>query len=112
MDLLFSVLIALHVVVCLILVVLILLQPGEGRGLSETFGGGMAESIFGSKASAFLTKSTAMFATLFFVICISLTILTARKTQSVFEGYGPVGQQQAEQAGHEPADSPSEAVKE
>jgi preprotein translocase subunit SecG len=81
----FTILLTLHVIISLILIGLVLLQPGEGRGLSETFGGGMAESLLGSKASNFLTKATAVFATLFFVVSISLTALTARSTKSVFE---------------------------
>ena len=71
----FIVLIIVHVVVSLILIALVLLQPGEGKGLSETFGGGVAESILGSKANSFLIKATAVMAAIFFVICITLTVM-------------------------------------
>ena len=107
----FTILLALHVIICLALIGLILLQPGEGRGLSETFGGGMAESLLGSKATSFLTKSTAVFATLFFVVCISLTILTAQRTQSVFEGMKTDDTATQEQTAEETAPSqPAEPV--
>jgi preprotein translocase subunit SecG len=81
----FIFLIALHVIVCLALIAFVLLQQGDGGGIAGAFGGGMAESFLGAKASSFLTKSTTIFAVLFFVICISLTALTAKKTQSIFD---------------------------
>jgi len=81
----FTFLISLHVVICIALIAFVLLQQGDGGGIAGAFGGGMAESFLGAKASKFLTKSTAVFAVLFFVICISLTMLTAKKTQSLFE---------------------------
>ncbi len=101
----FTILIALHVVVCLILVGLVLMQQGDGGGIAGAFGGGMAESFLGAKASKFLTKGTALFAILFFVICISLTILTAKKTESLFDDTQALGQEQVEQeaASAEPA---------
>ena len=81
----FTFLIALHVVVCIALIAFVLMQQGDGGGIAGAFGGGVAESFLGAKAPKFLTKSTTVFAILFFVICISLTMLTARKTQSLFE---------------------------
>ena len=99
----FTILITLHVIVCVILVVLVLMQQGDGGGIAGAFGGGMAESFLGAKASKFLTKGTAVFAVLFFVICISLTILTAKKTESLFEGPEAANQEQVEKAaGAEP----------
>ncbi len=81
----FTFLIALHVIICLALIAFVLLQQGDGGGIAGAFGGGVAESFLGAKASKFLTKSTTVLAVLFFVICISLTMLTAKKTQSLFE---------------------------
>ena len=94
----FTILIALHVVVCFILVGLVLMQQGDGGGIAGAFGGGMAESFLGAKASKFLVRATAVFAVLFFVICISLTMLTSKKTQSLFDDtkIAP-SQEQAEQ---------------
>jgi preprotein translocase subunit SecG len=106
----FAILLALHVIICLALIGLILLQPGEGRGLSETFGGGMAESLLGSKATSFLTKSTAVFAVLFFVVCISLTVLTAKQTQSVFEGVKTTDEVSQQLPTEEAASQPVEPV--
>lgn len=81
----FTLLIVLLIIVCVLLVILILLQPSEGRGLSDTFGGGVAESILGSKASSFLTRTTAVLAVLFFIICIALTIVSVKRSRSLFE---------------------------
>jgi len=81
----FIFLIILHVIICIVLITIILLQPSQGQGLSDTLGGGFAESILGSRASTFLTKATTVLATLFFVICLSVTILSAKRGKSLIQ---------------------------
>jgi len=81
----FIFLIILHVIICLVLITIILLQPGEGQGLSDTLGGGFTESILGSRASTFLTKATTILAILFFAICLSVTILSAKRGKSLIQ---------------------------
>jgi len=81
----FTFFIVVHVIICIVLIAIILLQPGQGQGLSETLGGGMAESILGSKASSFLTKTTTIFAILFFIVCLSVTILSVKRSKSLIK---------------------------
>ena len=81
----FIFLIILHVIICIVLITIILLQPGEGQGLSDTLGGGFAESILGSRASTFLTKATTVLAILFFVVCLSVTILSVKRSRSLIQ---------------------------
>ena len=60
------VIVILHVLVCLVLILVILLQAGRGQGLTgASFGGGNVQSILGTKASSFLTKATSVCAVLF-----------------------------------------------
>lgn len=83
----YGILIAIHVLACLILIAVILLQAGKGGGLAETFGGGGGgfQTLFGTKAPAFLTKATAIFAVAFLVTSLSLAILSARRGASLIE---------------------------
>jgi preprotein translocase subunit SecG len=76
-----------HIIVSLILVAMILLQAGKGGGLADTFGGGGSQvTIFGQKASAFLTKATTVSAVLFLCTSLSLAFLSSKKQRSIMEG--------------------------
>jgi preprotein translocase subunit SecG len=76
-----------HIIVSLILVAVILLQTGKGGGLAETFGGGGSSqtTIFGQKASAFLTKATEVSAVLFLCTSLSLAYLSSKRQKSIME---------------------------
>jgi preprotein translocase subunit SecG len=73
-----------HVLVCVFLIGVILLQGGRG-GLSETLGGGTAQSLFGGQVANVLTKVTAGVATVFVVTCLSLAYLSTMRGRSVIE---------------------------
>ena len=78
--------ICLHVIVCFVLIIVILLQAGRGQGLTgASFGGGNVQSLFGTKASSFLTKATSFCAILFLFTCIGLNILEVQKGRSLFK---------------------------
>ena len=69
-----KVLIVLHVLVALGIIGLVLLQHGKGADMGSGFGGGASSSLFGATGSAnFLSRTTAILATVFFVL--SLTAL-------------------------------------
>jgi preprotein translocase subunit SecG len=71
-----------HVVVAVVLIVLVLIQHGKGADMGAAFGTGSAGSLFGSSGSAnFLSRSTAVFATLFFITSLSLTYLYSHPEQ-------------------------------
>ena len=83
----YTILIVLHVVACLVLIAVILLQAGKGAGLSDIFsGGGTLNSIFGTKTNTFLTKITTVCAILFIVTCLGLTVLSSHRKVSLMEG--------------------------
>jgi preprotein translocase subunit SecG len=65
-----------HVVTAVVLVVLVLVQHGKGADMGAAFGTGSAGSLFGSSGSAnFLSRSTAVAATIFFITSLTLTYL-------------------------------------
>ena len=81
--------VCIHVVVCFVLIIVILLQAGRGQGLTGgSFGGGNVQSLFGTKASSFLTKATSVCAVLFLFTCIGLNILEVQKSRSLFKSPG------------------------
>ena len=62
-----------HIVVALGVIVLVLLQQGKGADMGAAFGSGSAGSLFGASGSAnFLSRSTAVLATLFFLTSLGL----------------------------------------
>jgi preprotein translocase subunit SecG len=72
----------LHVIVCIILVLVVLLQSGKGADLAGAFGGGATQTAFGSRGPAsFLSKMTTIAAIVFMLTSISLSMITT-KTQS------------------------------
>ncbi len=69
----------LHILVCIILIVLVLLQSGR-EGMGVIFGGGGNSSVFGSQgAGGILVKLTAFLAVMFVVTSLGYNILTANK---------------------------------
>ena len=75
--------IVIHVIVCVGLILLVLIQRGRGSGLVESFAG--VESMFGTKTSAFLTRTTTILSIVFFITCLSLAVLSVRKSKSLME---------------------------
>jgi preprotein translocase subunit SecG len=73
----------LHVIVCIILVLVVLLQSGKGADLAGAFGGGATQTAFGSRGPAsFLSKMTTAAAVVFMVTSISLSMISATKPEA------------------------------
>ena len=79
--------IVLHVIVCIGLIGIVLIQRGRGSGLVESFAG--VESMFGTKTSAFLTRTTTVLSILFFLTCLSLAILSIKQSRSLMRDIRP-----------------------
>ncbi|MFA7294920.1 MAG: preprotein translocase subunit SecG, partial [Candidatus Omnitrophota bacterium] len=73
--------IVLHVIACVVLIILVLIQRGRGAGLVESFAG--VESMFGTKTSAFLTRTTTIMSVVFFLTCLSLAVLSVKQSKSL-----------------------------
>jgi preprotein translocase subunit SecG len=71
-----NVIIIVHVLVALAIIGLVLLQHGKGADMGSGFGGGASSSLFGATGSAnFLSRATAVLATIFFVLSLVLAYL-------------------------------------
>lgn len=80
-----NVLIAIHVLCTIAIIALVLIQHGKGADAGAAFGGGgggASGSLFGSQGSAnFLSRTTAVIATIFFITSLSLTYLYSHTTR-------------------------------
>ena len=75
-----NVLIVAHVITALAIIGLVLLQHGKGADMGSGFGGGASSSLFGATGSAnFLSRTTAVLATLFFVLSLALAYVATKK---------------------------------
>jgi preprotein translocase subunit SecG len=106
--------IILHVVVCLALISIVLLQHGKGAGIGAAFGGS-SQTVFGSTGAApFLAKLTAVAAILFMLTSLGLTFLGRQQEVSVMKGLKakPAAQEQAPAPAPpaEPKDKPAAAT--
>jgi len=76
-------LLVLHVILSLGIITLVLLQKGAGASAGASFGGGSG-SVFGATGSAnFLSKTTAVFATAFFINSLVLAYLASHREVQV-----------------------------
>jgi preprotein translocase subunit SecG len=110
-----------HVLICIGLIIVVLLQTGKGAGLASVFGtgggggGSGGDSLFGSKGfGGVLAKATAVLAVAFMVSSISLSLIPlgrSRAQDSVLDRLeGPAaGAPQGQQA-PQPAQMPTEQV--
>src|SRR5512144_1540452 len=80
MDFWYVVAIVLHVLVALAIIGLVLLQHGKGADMGSGFGGGASGSLFGATGSAnFLSRTTAILATIFFLLSLALAYVATKK---------------------------------
>ena len=92
-----------HVLLCVFMIFVILLQPGKDAGMGAALGGGAATSAFGGRgAVTFLSKLTAICAALFFLTSLGLSFVGLRS--SVAAG-GPAPARPAAAAPASPADA-------
>jgi len=70
-----------HAIITLLLIVVILMQSGRGGGLTESFAS--AESMFGAQTNEFMIKATTVVATVFFLTCIGLAVLSSQRGKSL-----------------------------
>ena len=84
-----------HVVVSAAIIGLVLIQRGKGAEAGAAFGAGASGTVFGAKGSAnFLSRSTAVMATLFFLSSLGLAYLGAQRpvSRSLLEQTAPAPQ--------------------
>ncbi|MFI3199743.1 MAG: preprotein translocase subunit SecG [Methylococcaceae bacterium] len=76
----YQVIIVIHVLLGLGIIGLILMQQGKGADAGAAFGTGSAGSVFGAQgAASFLSRATAIMATLFFITSLGLAVINGHK---------------------------------
>jgi preprotein translocase subunit SecG len=89
-----------HVLIALAICGLVLLQHGKGADMGSGFGGGASSSLFGATGSAnFLSRATAVLATIFFVSSLTLAWFAAERPQqggSIVDRAPPAAEKKAE----------------
>jgi preprotein translocase subunit SecG len=79
----YGVILGIHVLVCILLCLVVLLQSSKGSGLAGggAFGGGAESTIFGGRGAAtFLSKATTIFGAAFMVTSLALTLMGKMET--------------------------------
>lgn len=83
MDILFSITLTVHILVGLGVIGLVLMQHGKGADMGAAFGSGASGSLFGATGSAnFLSRMTAVLATVFFITSLTLAYMANQRPAS------------------------------
>lgn len=102
--------VTLHVVACLFLIAVVLLQQGKGQDLANAFGGGGTQTAFGPRGSAnVLSRATTILAGVFMVTSLALSILRPQST-SVLDRIPAAAATPSPAASVAPATPPSPAA--
>ena len=81
MTIVFYLIVFFHVIACLFLIAVVLLQQGKGQDLASAFGGGGTQTAFGPRGSAtVLSRATTILAGLFMVTSLALSIVRPRSS--------------------------------
>src|SRR5947207_11288288 len=104
-----TLLLGLHVVVAAALIGFVLLQHGKGADMGAAFGSGSSGSLFGAAGSAnFLSRTTAVLATVFFLSSLGLTYLASNRVSG---GAGDIMKQGVMQTAPTPPKAAEPATK-
>jgi preprotein translocase subunit SecG len=81
-----------HIIVCIFLVIVVLLQSGKSADVAVAFGGMGSQTAFGPRSAAnVLTKATTVSAVIFMITSIVLSVMMSRRStsNSVLQGIKP-----------------------
>lgn len=95
-----QILLIIHIITCIALIALILIQQGKGAEVGASFGSGASQTVFGAQGSGnFLSHLTGGLAALFFITTLGLGILATHHAQpkSIDELLNKVDQNQQSQ---------------
>ncbi len=99
-----------HIVVCLFLIIVVLLQSGQSADIAAAFGGMGSQTAFGTRTAAtVLSKATTWAAIMFMVTSITLSVFATRhanRSGSVLEGSRPAPTKSAPMQQKSPAPAP------
>lgn len=76
----YTIVLAIHIVICILLILAVLVQSGKGSSLGSAFGGGTSD-VFGPGAPVnIMNKVTTVIAILFMVTSLTLAVMSTNKT--------------------------------
>ena len=87
-----------HIIVCVALIFIVLLQKGKGADMGAAFGGSSQAVFGGAGASSFLSKVTTTAAVVFMITSLLLATLGKGRSDSIMDGArvdGPVAQEES-----------------
>jgi preprotein translocase subunit SecG len=89
-----TIVLGIHIIVCVLLIMIVLLQSGKGAEMGVSLGGGSSQTLFGAAGPAsFLTKITTAVAVIFMLTSLSLAYMAGNKGDtSVMKTPAPVEQ--------------------
>ena len=111
----FSILLAIQILVSVSIITLVLLQQGKGADMGAAFGSGASGTVFGSRGSgSFFTRATAILAAIFFINCLLIASPLVREAAEPDESLAERIEQQemAESAVEEEAQDRQPVVEE
>lgn len=90
MNIAYYLVLLLHVIACLFLIGVVLLQQGKSQDLASAFGGGGTQTAFGPRGSAnVLSRATTVLAGLFMVTSLALSMLRPHESSILDRVNGP-----------------------
>ncbi len=100
-----------HIIVCLFLIIVVLLQSGKSADIAAAFGGMGSQTAFGPRGAAtVLSKATTWSAVIFMLTSITLSIFASRASTnngSVLNSLKPSTTQQQQAPPNNPASNPT-----
>ena len=111
MTIAFYAVVFLHVIACLFLIGVVLLQQGKNQDLASAFGGGGTQTAFGPRGSAnVLSKATTVLAAVFMVTSLALSILRGRPSGLLDRVTAPAPASKPTTAPAKPAAPPAQSA--
>jgi preprotein translocase subunit SecG len=103
----YTILLIVHVLACIFLILVVLLQTGKGADMGAVFGGS-SSTVFGSSgAGNFLTRLTTATAIIFMLTSMGLTYLSSHPTSSTVFDTAPVAEPAPEPGPADPQAAPN-----
>lgn len=105
----------LHILLCVFLIGLILIQSGKGQGLAGAFGsfaGNAAQNLFGARTTDILTKVTGWLAAIYFISTITVAVLQINASTSVMSGMTQPNKQEVSDTPTKEAEDAKKKLKE
>lgn len=90
MNIAYYLVLVLHIIACLFLIGVVLLQQGKSQDLASAFGGGGTQTAFGPRGSAnVLSRATTVLAALFMITSLGLSMLRPHESSILDRVNGP-----------------------